>query len=203
MILYERTHPYLRPYVFERSISVFLRKIMDFFCWKIEKNMWFWHIWVHNMEAIFQISHLMILYESTHPHLRAHVFEFPISEFLTKKIDFFCWTFKKNPQFWHIWVHNFDSVHQNRHMMVLYASRHPQSEAYVFRFSNSWFVTKILDFFCWKNKKTPRFWQILVHNCTGIHQINMKCCIDVLHDAYNNCPMTLRYKMTDQWQFCC
>ena len=160
---------------------------MDFFSWKIEKNMWFWHIWVHNLEAIFQICHMMISYESTHPHLRAYVFEFSISVFLTKLMDFFCWKIKKSPQFWHIWFHNFSIVHHIIYMMLLYISRHPQLQAYVFRFSISWFLTKVLDFFCWKNKKPPRFWQVLVRNFTAIHPIKMKCRIDAVHDACNNC----------------
>jgi len=132
LILYEGTHPHLRPNVFELSISVFLMKIMDFFCWKIEKNNQFWHVWVLNLEAICLISHVMILCESTHSHLHAHVFELSISVLLMKIMDLFCWKIKKNPQFWHIWVHNFNIVHEVRHMMVLYASRHPQLHAYVF-----------------------------------------------------------------------
>ena len=149
--------------------------------------MWFWHILVHDLWVKCHISHMIILYERTHPHLRAHVFEFLRSAFLTKIIDFFIEKIKKNPQFWHIWIYNFNIVHQIRHMMVLYASRNPQLHAYVFRFSISWLKRKYGTFSAEKIRNPPDFVKFWFITSLPYIQSKWKCCIDVVHDAYNNC----------------
>ena len=186
MILFESAHPHLCPHVFECLISVFSTKIMDFFYLKIEKSVWFWHIWLHNLKAICWIRYMTILYESTHPHLHAYVFEFSISVFLTKIMDFFCRKIKKNPQFWHtgfitsisyirsdIWWHYMQACIHNYRLMF--------SEFKIF------ICNEIIGLFLLKKiRKSPVF----VHYFTVIHQINMKCCINVVRDAhiaYNNC----------------
>ena len=49
-------------------------EILEFFCQKIEKNLKFCHIWVHNIAEEHQISHIMVLYESRHPELHPNNF---------------------------------------------------------------------------------------------------------------------------------
>ena len=168
MILYESRHPQLHADVFGFSISRFLAKIMDFFCRKIEKNRQFWHVWVHNFPAVCLISRMLMFYEGTHPHLRLHVFEFSITVFLMKIMDFFCWKIEKNSQFWHVWVHNLPAVCSISHMLILYEGTHPHLLPHVFQFSISVFLTKIMDFFCWKIEKNNQCWHVWVHNLEAV-----------------------------------